>query len=129
MLKNIVLILIISMTSLFSSEYYYEYGKKVHLTKLYEPRAVSNEHTTYYLTPNGQKVGVQDKIIVKCKEGINCETELKKQNFLTITKLSKKLFLVQISKDKNIFEVAQELYKNPSVILAEPDFIKKLKKR
>jgi hypothetical protein len=115
--------------SLLATDYYYEYGKKVEVTKLNQIRTINNQDIKYYMTSNGHKVGVNDEIIVQCQDNINCQNELEKYSFLKISKLSKKLFLVKASSGDNIFKISQELYSNDAIKLAHPNFIKNRKRR
>jgi len=81
------------------------------------------------MTSNGHKVGVNDEIIVQCQDNINCQNELEKYDFREISKLSKKLFLVKVNNNEDIFKISQKLYNSDAVKLAHPNFIKKRKRR
>jgi hypothetical protein len=129
-MKNKIMLIVLGLSlSACASEYYYEYGKKITVTKSYEQRAINNNNITYYTTQNGQKVGVTNEIIVQCEANIDCKTTLEKYNLQNISNLSDKLFLVKINNSENIFETSQQLYNNKDIKLAHPNFIKTKKRR
>jgi len=128
-MKRYLLLTLGLSLSLSATNYYYEYGKKVELQPLNTTRSINNQDIRYYMRPNGHKVGVNDEIIVQCKDNINCQTQLEKYNFVKISKLSEKLFLVKIDKSQDIFAISQELYNSNSIKLAHPNFTKTIKRR
>ena len=128
-MKKVLALLLLYGISLFAADYYYAYGKRVELKKLYETRNSQEKGLHYYLMPNGERVGVADQLLVACETALECEEELKKYHFEKIKKLSNNLFVVTINTKQNIFEMAQILYKESGIKLAEPNFTKTLKKR
>ncbi len=132
MKKQILLIFIGFSITACASDYYYEYGKKIELTKSYEPyeqRALNDNNIEYYTSKSGYKVGVNKEIIVQCKENIDCRSILSKYSLKDISKLSDKLFVVKIHDDENVFEFSQKLYHDNSIKLAQPNFIKNIEIR
>ena len=63
-MKNI-LIVSVSFLLAFADQFYYEFGQKVTLSKLYEKRDINGKNIQYYETNSGKLVGVSDEIIVK----------------------------------------------------------------
>ncbi len=120
--------LIITMSLIVgASDFYYEYGKKVMITKSYESR--DNSGIKYYQNSQGKKIGVDDKIIVKCKIDKSCKENIKKYNIKEIEKLSDTLYLVTIAPKEDIFRLSQELYRDDSIEFAHPNFTKERKRR
>jgi len=75
-------------------------------------------------------VGIKTKeILLKCEEGVNCRDILKNYHFVTIEAISKHIFLVMLTKEQNIFSLAQELHKNQAIEFAHPNFVKERKRR
>ena len=124
---KIFLLSIVALLSLHSAEYYYEYDKKVTMVKLHEQR--SNADVTYYEDMYGNKIGVKNEIILKCKDENRCMKLLKTYDLSNITKLSDTLFLLKLPRDTNIFELSRRLYKEDSIVFAHPNFIKERKRR
>lgn len=133
MKKTVVSLLFTLSIASVAADFYYENGQKVEVTKLYEKRSLeqnsSIKNVTYYKTSKGHKIGVLNEILVQCKIGVNCKELLKKYDVSLVTTLSDTIFLVNIAKDKNVFEVSQELYEDNDVELAHPNFIKEKKRR
>jgi len=115
-------------STLFSDVYYYEYGKKVKLTKLKEQRDVT-DGTFYYKNSAGQKVGVRDEILVKCNSRTECEKTFIKYSFKNTESLSSNIFLIKLKKSDDIFEISQKLYLEKTITIAHPNFIKKRYRR
>jgi len=128
LIKSLILLVGFVLT-LFSNDFYYAYGKKIQLAKLYESRAINDSSTIYYLTPEGEKVGIKDEILVACKDTVNCKKELKKYDFSKISQLTKTLLVIKIQKNDNIFTLLQELHNDTNIMFAHPNFVKTLRKR
>jgi hypothetical protein len=129
MKKQIMLMILgLSLTAC-ADDYYYQYGKKIELTKTYEQRAINHTNVDYFMTKNGHKVGVTKEIIVQCEENIDCIATLDKYHLKDMSKLSDKLFVIKIYDDEDIFEFSQKLYNNNAIKLAHPNFIKNRKRR
>ena len=127
-MKKKIIILFLALTIVgYAGDFYYEYGKKVEVTKLSKKRANSN--VTYYKTSNGHNVGVNGEILVQCEEGIDCQSLLVAQKLEKVTRLTDKIFLVTIAKGENVFEWSQKLYENDKIKIAHPNFIKTKRRR
>jgi hypothetical protein len=122
-------ILIIAVT-LFSSEvFYYEFGEKVFLSKLPISKS-STSDIVYYKTRNGSRIGVSNKILVKCKGTSEvCKKLFDMKSILKVEKISNTISLVTIEKDADIFEISNILSQKDEVAFAHPDFIKKKRRR
>jgi len=125
-MKKIGLLIIVTL-SLQAGDFYYEYGKKVMITKSYESR--DNSGIKYYENSMGKKIGVKDEIIIKCVDGKSCQESLKRYNIAGVSKLTSTMFLVKVPKDENIFTLSQKLYKEDSIEFAHPNFVKTRKRR
>lgn len=124
-----ILITISLFTFAFSSEFYYEYGKKVILKELPEQRVLNGKDTRYFINEKGHKVGVSNEIIVKCISSVNCSEKLKELNFTDISNLTSTLYLVKVDNSDEIFTIAQSLYQNENIEFAIPNFLKKRERR
>ncbi len=120
-----IIIFSLLLISLEAKEFYYEYGKKIEVTKLFQKRGLNS--ISFYQTSNGEKVGVKNEIIVKCKDEV-CLKLFKKLNLTDIEKVGN-FYLIKLKKNQNIFKISQKLYEDNSTILAHPNFIKEIKKR
>lgn len=133
MIKSIFIPLIGLTAFGFATDFYYEGGQKIEVTKLYESRSFEHNDSIrsveYYKTSRGHKVGVVNEILVQCKSNVNCEELLKKHDVLAVTALSDTIFLVSISEDKNVFEMSQGLYEDSGVEIAHPNFVKEKRRR
>ena len=119
---------IMAVSSILSSEeFYYEYGKRVDISLVSETRAVNG--VSYYKSSTGQKMGLRDEIILKCKSGVECRDSLSKYKFLSIKNLSDSLILVRVRDTKSIFKISQELYNEDNIEFAMPNFIKERRAR
>ncbi len=125
---KIYLLSIFLYSTLFSDVYYYEYGKKIKLTKIKEQRDVA-DGTLYYENSVGQKVGVKNEILVKCNSKIECEKIFIKYSLKGIETLSSNIFLIKLKEIDNLFELSQKLYLEEAITIAHPNFIKKRYKR
>jgi hypothetical protein len=117
-------ILIIINSILLSDVHYFSYNKIVKLTPLKNSRTL-NSDIKYYTNEAGQKIGVKQEIILKCKDKRVCIELIKSYNFEKIEQLTSKLILVKLTKDQDIFAISNELYKNNNIEFAHPNFINK----
>jgi hypothetical protein len=122
----LISIVLLSFTACADS-YYYEYDKKVQLTKL--PQNDLHNHITYYQTPSGERVGVPQEIIVQCNPHIDCKERLSHYPIKKIEKLSDNLLLLKVANSIDILKLSQKLYHDRDIKFAHPNFIKSRKKR
>ena len=111
-----------------ANDFYYEYGKKVEVTKVKGQRSLGDASIEQYTTSSGKKVGIKNEIIVKCKQA-DCVSTLNKYNLTNITNLTDTVFLVKLVNDENIFEIVQKLYLDENIEFANPNFVKTRTKR
>lgn len=126
---KILLLVILFCTTSWSDVYYYEYGKKVQLTKLKEQRVLSDSNITYYQNSSGQKVGVKNEIITKCKQIDQCNKIFEKYNLTKVKNLTSKILLITLEVGIDTFELSQKLSLEENIEFAHPNFIKKRQKR
>lgn len=111
-----------------ASDFYYENGKKIELSKVKEKRENSND-ISYYKNAEGRKLGVKNEILLQCVVAKGCKEVLAKYELDSVSALSDKIFLVKVSEDKNVFEMSQKLYEDEAIEIAHPNFIKTKKRR
>lgn len=124
-----LLIITFFCSTILSDTYYYEYGKKIQLTELKETRASNDNNITYYQNSAGQKVGVKNEIITKCKVPNQCNEIFEKYGLTQITNLTSKILLITLKAEDNPFELSQKLFLEKNIEFAHPNFIKKRQKR
>ena len=116
-----------------ASDFYYENGQKVEVLKIesneVQQKKTDNDAVKYYQTSKGHKVGVKNDILVECKEKVNCREVLSSYPLISIKALSETIFLVEVAKDKNVFEVSQKIYEDVNVKIAHPNFRKEKRRR
>ncbi len=127
-MKSLLSILFLCV-ALCSESYYYEYGKKVELTKLKEQRVVNDQVIKYYKNSAGQKIGIKDEIIVKCKSNQECKDIFEKYNLTKVENLTQTIALIKLINGENVFVLSQKLYLEDGIITAHPNFIKKRYRR
>ena len=128
-LKKLLLLFLVFSLNLFGDVYYFSNGEKIVLTKISNTRVLAQDGTVYYETEFGHKVGVRDEILVECEDGVECKKLLLSYNVKKVSSLSKKLFIVKIFDNENIFEVSQKLYNDNKIKLAHPNFMRQKKRR
>jgi hypothetical protein len=108
---------------------YYSRGKLIEVEKTYTERSLDGSAVKYYTTSRGEKVGVTDEILVKCKADRDCYDVIKKYNFKEIKKINSFLFKVKVKDDKDVFRISRELYEDENIAIAHPNFTRKIKRR
>jgi hypothetical protein len=108
--------------------FYYSHGEKVILTELKQLRD-ANTSIKYYKNRAGQKIGVTQEILVKCKKGSSCKDIFLKYNLSHITNLTSTIMLITLNKDEDPFEISQKLSLEENIKFAHPNFLKKKKTR
>jgi len=116
-----------------ASDFYYENGKKIEVTKIddksIQKKVNANDAIQYYKNSKGHKIGVKNDILIKCKEKVACKELLSKYETTSIRSLSPTIFIVEIAKEKNVFEFSQKLYEDENISIAHPNFRKEKKRR
>ena len=126
---KILTFLIVLFSTLHSETFYYEFGKKVTVTKIKDNRENVKDGISYYKNKIGQKIGVKNEIITKCKKSIDCKTVLKEYDFINIKNLTSKILLITLNENQDPFLISQQLYLDDKIEFAHPNFIKKKTRR
>jgi len=132
-MKSLIILLLISLFANASDNFYYQNDKKVILT----PIQISNtfqkmdaNHTIeYFKTPKGQTVGMGQEIIVKLKDTKALDSLVKKYAVNIKTKLTNKLYVLEVNSTKQTLEITNKLYLDANVSYAHPNLIKRIDKR
>ena len=125
--KQILLIIGLSMLGS-AGDFYYENGKKIEVVKIQKKRS-SNSTIEYYKSEKGHVVGVENDLLVECEEKVNCREVLTAYETISVSNLTDTIYLIRISKDKNIFKFAENLYNNKKIKIAHPNFRKEKRRR
>jgi hypothetical protein len=112
----------------YADTYYYEYGKKVKLTKLKDQRSDLKD-VEYYKYESGRKVGVKKEVLVKCKNMSACKDIFKEHNLTKYRNLTPSIVLITLNKEDDPFEISQKLYEEEDIEYSHPNFVKKRQKR
>jgi len=121
---------------LYADEFYYEYGKKVYLEKA--PTQIQRGHThledatyatRYYVTKNGQKVGVNNEIIIKCKVSSCTDTIKNKYNVKSIEKIADKYYVVVLNNIDKVFSMSRDFYQESDIEISHPNFEIRIEQR
>ena len=115
--------------SCFSSDYFYNKGEKIAVTKLNEIRTLRDKDIHYYQTSRGEKIGVSNDIILECHKNTECQNVLKDFGFLMIQNITDVIYVVTLKDKENIFEISSKLYEHKEIKYAHPNFIKTRTKR
>jgi len=117
-LKKLVL-LILTISSLFSWEYYYQ-GQLKPLEPLFSAtRNLSN--ILYFRTQNGIRLGVDHRIVFRPKSDI-CTKKLLRKYPYHFKKLKKAIVLF-VKNPKEVFDIANAIYESGCVVYSHPDFL------
>ena len=127
MKRQILLLIGLSMLGS-SGDFYYENGKKIEVVKIQKKRS-SDSSVEYYKSEKGHVVGVENDLLVECEEKVNCREVLTAYETISVSNLTDTIYLIRISKDKNIFKFAEKLYNNKKIKIAHPNFRKEKRRR
>lgn len=129
----------------FSSEnsYYYQNGKKIYLT----PTEVTQDNTAdntsslirstpdtespklYYTNPQGQTLGVTNRIILKFTEDADIQAIFSAYKLTLHKDLKNNMYSVITQSAEGVVDLSNALYELPEVEYAHPDFYIQLKRR
>jgi hypothetical protein len=107
-----------------ANESYYDRGELVELKEVLTTRSIGTKEVKSFLTPSGQKVGITNDILVKCKVGVNCEDLFSQFNQANVSKLTDTIFVIKVENYDQIFSLSRDLYNSGKVEFAHPNFIK-----
>ncbi len=113
-------ILPLFVLSLFGQEWYYSYGKKVHITETQtDSRSSSNRQ---FKTANGRTLLVADEIIVSLTVDASIDELLKEYPISLVEKIDKHNYLVRVTEKDSLFSTANSLYEDKRTTLCAPNF-------
>ncbi len=123
-----ILLAVLSVSTLFSSSIYYQYGKKVELTPHTQNKALQlnkqdrNISLKYYKNKNDRVVGVDNTIIVKCLQQKDCISVINKYTNLSFKTISKDTYLISVDNQEEVFDMSVKLYEEGCFKYAHPNF-------
>ena len=125
---KIPILLILFTTAMLADVFYYSHGEKVQLTELKQLRD-TDKSIRYYQNEAGQKMGVTQEILAKCKQATTCKELLKRYDLTHVTNLTSTIMLITLQNGEDPFEISQKLSLEDAIKFAHPNFIKKKKTR
>ena len=123
-----LLLLLLSVATLFSSSTYYEYGKKVELTPHTQNKSLQlnkqdrNISLRYYKNKNDRVIGVDNTIIAKCLQQKDCISVINKYTNLRYKTISKDTYLISVDNQEEVFTMSVKLYEEGCFKYAHPNF-------
>ena len=119
-----IYLLVIGSVLLAKEWEYYSHGRLVSLTPLASfTKSISQK---YFLTSNGQKMGVDNRVLCRFKN-LSCQKRFTKK--YKFKKLSSGDTLLFAQSPKEAFELSKKLYESGCALYAHPDFLLEPKKR
>ncbi len=121
-------LIVLSVSSLFSSSTYYEYGKKVELTPYIQNKSIQlnkqdrNISLRYYKNQNDRVVGVDNTIIAKCLQQNDCISVINKYTNLRYKIISKDTYIISVDNQEEVFDMSVKLYEEGCFKYAHPNF-------
>ena len=128
------LLSILALTLSLNADYFYSYNKKINLTKLADtpPLKQKNNHQSpisYYKNSSGQKIGIDNKIIVSFKD-LRVKNYIEKEFDLEeIRSITKDMFVYRIKDSSKTLEIANQLNQSSGIEFSHPDFVIEKKTR
>jgi len=116
--------------SLFGSDFYYEFGKKVELTPVKSIRDMDCCDGIYrYKTKSGKEVKFKNEIITKIKDGVDVTKFFDSFGITNFSKLTKNTYLIKLDDNNKLFTLSQKLYESGKTVYATPNKINNYKMR
>jgi subtilisin family serine protease len=123
-MNKFLIVLIFSISSLISGDFYYTNGKKVFIKK---SKSRSAKHT--YIGANNTSLKANGNIIINFKD-ISIKDKIKnKYNLKEIKHLYDNIYLFNTKNIEQTLNIANKIYENENVIFSHPNFKIKIKKR
>ncbi len=118
--------------SLCANEYFFEHGERQILTPIVSsvsPTAAFNNdpahlETRWYATPEGNRIGVTQSIIVKWRDGSPVENILADLDLTVSEYITDNITSIEVPVDKNVFELSRILYNSSSTLYAHPNTVR-----
>ena len=126
--------IISAITLSLNADFFYSYNKKIHLTKLADtpPINLSKYHKSpisYYKNSAGQKIGIDNKLIVSFKD-LSIKSYIEKEFSLEeIRPITKDMFVYRLKDHSKVLETANRLNSTAGIEFSHPDFIISKKSR
>jgi len=98
--------------------------KTIFLIMIALSQIVSAFDDYYYQNENGVILGVEDKIIVKIRDGVAIDNLLSQFNLSFEKMLAKNLYLLKVEHKKFAIDVSNKLSEHDAIQYAQPDFIR-----
>lgn len=124
-----ILLILVTFTSLFASDFYYEFDKKVEMKPSLKTQSTSENAILEYETTDGKKVKFKNEIMVVCKKNAYCEDDFSDLSISNYEEIANGYFLIKVGSTQNIFTLAQQLYLKDDIKIAHPNYIHYLEKR
>lgn len=113
-------------------EYFYIHkGEKVFLTPLSQTVLRSNETASpmKFKDPKGVEIAIPNRLVVKLKEKEDLGVIVENYQLKVLRKYDGNLFLLEASSPETALKISNALSREPFVLYAEPDIIKRWKLR
>lgn len=124
-MKKFILPLLIFPSLLLSSNYYYEFDKKIYLKEKSSYKTSKQINTIkIFEDEKGNEIKSKNELIIICKDK-TCEKDFSN---LEYKKISSKFYLIKVN-NNDFFNLAQELHKKESIKSARPNFIRQKERR
>ena len=115
--------------SLFSSEFYYEFGKKVYVEPINKIRDLRQNDNIKRYKIGSKIVNFKNEIVVKLKKSIDAQDFFQKYGVSDFRKIAKDIYIVTLSKGDDLIKLSKTMYEDQDTIYAIPNKIKKYQKR
>lgn len=113
----------------YAENVFYDKNNTRYLRKYSGTELLFSTNVDSYVNNRNMVVGVTKQLIVKFINTNNLQNYLKEFHLIIKKKLSKNLYLL-VSDDKSkTIEISRQLNKKEDIQYAQPDFVKKIKKR
>ncbi len=136
-LKTYLILLLSSVfvSHLFGDAFYYSNGKKIDLSPV-DAASSSKQSSSrvsstvkYYKTPSNNIVGVSNQLIIKFENLDNFEEIVHAYKLVLLKKIYKNSYLFKVERSSDALDIANQIYKLPSVEFTHPNFIRKAEER
>lgn len=124
-----ILLIFVTFTSLFASNFFYEFDKKVEMKPSLTTQSTSQDAILEYETTDGKVIKFKNEIMVVCKKNAYCEDDFSDLSISNYEEISSGYFLIQVESSQNIFTLAQQLYLKDDIKTAHPNYVRNRVKR
>lgn len=125
-----ILFLLLLGNYLFANKFYYEFDKKVEIKNQLQTQNLKTKNDILqYQTTTGKNIKFKNEIIVQCKINAYCEDDFSDLSIIDYEKVIDNLYLIKLTKNQDIFDLAQKLYLKDDIRSAHPNYVKAREKR